>query len=435
MSRIQLYFSVLPWWMWLIALFACLAFLICFFALTPRNARISVALAVMIVWIELGRWISLGLVQAFAKTTYILPVIFVGCLALISNSPKRRTSPLVLMIPIAGIIALIWIIPRSTQIDLILHLMQIVTCFSAIFVAKLCWSEEQTRRILMGLIIGYTITLLIPFSQLLINPGSAFAIGLNRFAPFKSNPNQIGPIFIISCVFGVYLFLASEKPKMRFWGIGLLAASVSMGLLTGSRTVVYIQAMILIPAAFKIIKRPVLAVTGVFLIVVLVVVLIIQSAQSVQQTRLTNLQTARFELQYNYLKNIMKNPLIGFGTMTAGEASDEWVYGSHAHNSYLQSATFAGIPYTLILMTPSAIALFAGLRLWQIRRIYPDLSNRYFFASVLLLGLLLVGLTTSLLYYPTFSASFMHTWLVAWLISSWQSNRRNEPIELSNHTY
>lgn len=386
------------------------------FIFLPNRWRLPLALIVMPVWMTLGRLPGLGMVQAVAKPSGVVAYGFVLIAAILTPGSRRRLPGIVWLYPVMALIGLVYL-PTLTDalFAAVLQFQLFVLMLAAIFTVRTVVDEASLMRVVTPLTIGISIALMIPLSALLLHPSEAFAAGLGRFQPYGANQNQIGVVFVLAMPLALYAAFRHRSPLLKAGFAGIAAVAVGLGLITASRSVLIVMAMVAFPLGFPLLRRPVLvAIVGVMGLVV--VGYLISRPDEVAYNRLETLQTGRVEVAIEYLKLIAQRPLFGLmGTSGMSALSDDSI-GLHPHNAYIEMLYLGGLSYFLPMMT---VVLYSG---WCAVRVY-FARKRFAMDPVLvallcafLVGMYAHGFVNSAILYPTYTWSWWHVTLAMLMI-------------------
>ncbi len=388
------------------------------YAVVPKEKKLFLALVVLVPWITIARCQGLGEIAAAAKLSSGGAYLLIA-LASLAHPGQKRSTPIVLWIYPA--MAFIWIFmiwsTEDATVGVVLRIQWLLVTLASIFLVKTIVVYEDFLRIINALTIGCFVALLIPLSALLMDPAGAFARGIGRFEPHGANPNQIGMLFALSAPLIGLAMMVWKRNSLRPMLIGLLSLSIGMALLTASR----MTALSIIFATFPIIlvltKRPMITVLG-LIIVAAVLTTLMSMVESVSLDRLGSLESGRTEIWSVYAKeDFIRRPLFGL-LGTSGES----YFGSHAVGQHPHSAWFSmmyqgGLILLLPMMAMVAYSTVAGYGVWKNRYYLGGNPLVYSVMFMLLMAMYLQGFTNQVVYYPTYTWSFMHVVLAGLFIS------------------
>ena len=290
----------------------------------------------------------------------------------------------------------------------------ILVC-AAIAVANTVVDEKSLKRIWRTLCLGFGLALLLPASELFLNPGSAF-LGTGRFNPYDSNPNHIGVVFAFCPMFAGYAAMYAPRGIKKWFWLGIAALAVGCGLLTASRSTMVVMIGCSVPLVMVWVKRPALVFLGAVMLIG-AIGLTMTFAENVRFVRFSPadiLESKRIAFigEHPYWPLIAERPL--FGLLETEDESflraDTALYG-HPHNAYWELLYFGGFTYGIPWFLLVGYTFFCVFIVWQRRkhiRTDPLLVN-------LLIALMVMiyahGFVNHALHYPTTTIAFVHVWL------------------------
>jgi len=418
MERFAYYLEIVP----LYVLFGMPVLLLFVMMMTPPRLRLGASLVLMVIWLTLGRLPDLGFIQAVTKSTLTGSFLLVITAAYLHPGPKRMLPPIVWLYPVMAVISVIYVLRvEDRTLAIVLRFNWLLLVIAAIRVAKTIVDSHSLHYVIRSLCVGLMLGLLVPFSALVRNPHEAFGGGFHRFSPFGANPNIIGTLFLLSAPICVYLFFHDKARVWRFLLIGFGALAVALGLLTSSRSVIFLMAIPIAAVIMKEMRRPILMlVAGGILSIVIWWILGLTGSET-RFSRLGNLETSRGEIRLEYSRIIARRPIFGL-MMASNESyliSNE--IGAHPHNVYVETLYLGGISYALPMFFLMFRAAYGTLRIWWRRKqiwIAPLTAN-------LLAGLMatffLHGIVNGSIMYPTYAWAFAHI-LFSLLAITWSAD-------------
>ncbi len=406
MSTLKLYLDLVPWWAIILAAFGYTMIII----LLPSRIRIQCALAVMVVWLMFNKLVDLGFVQALSKATAFSVYYGVGLAAVLQPGPKRRLNPLVFIYPVMAVIAFLYVMTVTDRdVALVIRFQWLVLVVSAILLMRTVTDHVGLMRVLTGLMIGSAIGLLVLLSALVLNPAATYARGLGRIFPYQANPNQIGLMFCLSVfVFG-YFALRASNITTRSLMIGFGAISFGLGLLTGSRSVVVVMAIPLLPLLTAATRRPVLTVLAIG-IAYGVLSWVLGMAEERQLQRLLSPTSERYELIGHYIEVIKDRPIFGLAN-TSGQSSGGHVGLTHPHNAYIEMLYLGGLTLAVPMGLLVCVSLGGAFYTWRHRHKLPTDPVLINCLAALMFALYFHGFVNGTIYYPTYTWSFVHVFM------------------------
>jgi len=383
----------------------------------PRTKRLYVSIIVVVIWMTLGRLSGLGVIQAIAKATGFMAFMLVIITAYFHPGPRRRLPRIVWTYVLMGCIAFVYVLSvTDLALALVLRFQWVLMIIGAILITQTIVDEESMKRVLRAILIGGCIAIMFPLSNLLMHPGQAFATGLGRFTPYGANANQIGVLFALTAPLCFYFGFQSRHATAKPVLIVLGTLALSMGLLTGSRSVLIAMALPSLPIALAMFRRPIFVIFG-GAAALITFWLILGTVNDADFGRLATLETERVEQFRIYIGIISDRLLFGlFGTENMSVLMDESV-GFHPHNAYLEALYLGGLSYAIPMFLLACYSGFCALWVW--------LRRHYLTCDPLLVNVLAVftvviyahGFVNGAIYYPTYAWAFVHLLLAMLFIS------------------
>ncbi len=413
MDKVQLYLQIVPLPVLIIAPVA----VIIAWLLVPARLRLPCAVGVLVPWLTLGLMPGLGMLQSLGKTTGFAAFLLVTVAAWLDPGPKRQMPLIVWLYPATAVMGFLYILTVSDMaLAFVLRFQWLLLVIAAIAVARTIVDEATLMRIVVALAIGAGVTLLIPFSDLLMNPTKALKAGMGRFFPYGANPNQIGIVFSIAGPLTLYVALRSRH---AIWKPALLSATalaVGMGLLTASRSTMAVMLGAMAPVGWQLMRRASMAVVAV-IIAVGGLYAVLSLGSDAHLGRLLTLGTSRPEIALVYLDIIGDRPLFGL-LETEGESFIHATAeaSTHPHNAYIVTLYIGGLSYALPNFLLVGYTLWCTFTVWRHRRrlsVDPPLLNML----IIFMGMVyLHGFEAGGIYYPTHAWAFFHVLLSVFFI-------------------
>jgi hypothetical protein len=413
MDRLSSYLTVVPLPVLIaIALAAGAAFV-----MVPNRWRLPLALIALPSWMTLGQLPELPSVQAIAKATGVIAYGCVMIAAILTPGPKRRIPGIVWLYPAMAIVGLIYL-PTLTDglFAMVLQIQFFVLSLAAIFTARTIVDEASLLRVVMPLSVGAAIAMVIPASALVLNPGEAFAGGLGRFRPYGANQNQVGVVFVLAMPLALYAAYRCRPLVIKAGFVAVAAAAVGLGLITASRSVVFVMAIASAPLGVLLLRRPALAAI-VACVGLAVVGYLVSQPEEIDYERLQTLETGRVEIGIEYLRKIAERPVFGLmGSSGMSALSDESI-GHHPHNVYLEMLYVGGLSYFVPLMTVMGYGGLCAVRVYFRRRSFEIDPVLVATLCAFLVGMYAHGFVNGAILYPTYTWSWWHVTLSAIMIA------------------
>jgi hypothetical protein len=416
MSKIELYLTMVPWW---VIVLAPLIGVIAAFG-TPRRFRLPVALALVPPWLTLGQLVGLGSLAALAKVTEFALYLLVAVAAIADAGPKRKLPATAYGYVAVGFLgfAYIW-----TVVDLDLaaaiRIQWILLILASLMVARTVVDEASLMRVLRALMFGCGIALLLPFSNLVMNPGAAFK-ATGRFSPYEVNSNHVGVLFALSMPLALYM--AYRKGEAWWWKLACSGAAVlalMMGLITASRSTMAVMIGSSGPVALAFSRRPiVMMLAGAAILGGLAFALTF--SDYVNFSRMGSIETPGRDLQHDlYAELFTERPLFGLlGTEGESFLKLETIDTAHAHNAYLQQLYLGGLSYGIPLFGIALLTIWSTAVSWFGRRRFAMDPIAMSVLAAIMAMTYAHGMVNSSMYYPTTVISFTHI-LFSVLFLSW----------------
>lgn len=414
MDKIQLYLEVVP--LPLLIIGGVIVGII--YLIIPPERRFFLPFLILPTWLALSKCPDLGAIQALTKITSGLLFLLMGLAALTRPVPKRRI-PLISWLYILGSAWLfLCILGVSELIDtMLIEFQWVMLVLAAMAIVSTVTDLEDIEKIFWTLGVGIIIALAVPLSAILLSPGTAFLLGMNRFAPWGSPPNLIGLMFVIGAPMILYMIMSTRVTTFRPILIGLLILCIGMAILTGSRMTVFSLIISLGLIAMPLVKRPgLLLVGGAVGAIVLPLVL---SVNEEAASRLADLNSSgRVGLWWDYFMNSFKRPLGLFGQSGLSVVQDETI-GDHPHSSWFEMLYLGGWPYLTMMLGVAVIGLKSTWQVWKNRYIYGDQSRQFLIhvIAALIASFYFQSFFNQSLYHPTFTMSFMTVMLTILIIA------------------
>lgn len=408
MDKIQLYLEIVP----LPVLLMAPVVAIVAWVFVPARLRLSLALALLVPWLTVGRLPGLGMVQSLAKTTEFAAYLLVTLAAFLHAGPRRQLPLIVWLYPATAVLGFIYIwTVTDVALAFVLRLQWLLLVVAAMAVVQTITDEESLLHVLRAFTVGVALATLIPFTDLLLHPGAAFRAGLGRFYPYGANPNQIGIAFAMAAPLTAYGALRSRHALMKPVLLGISVLAFGMGLLTASRSTMAVLLAALVPVGWRMARKAAIAVlAGVIALGGLYAILSLGAEG--RFSRLGKLETNRPEIVMQYLGIIAERPLFGL-LESEGESflSSTSEGATHPHNAYIETLYLGGITFGIPNFLLVAVSIWCTYNVWRRRKWFstdPVLTN------MLIVFMAMVyahGFVNGSIYYPTYGWAFFHVFL------------------------
>lgn len=424
MDRLDFYLDIVP----LPVVIVMAAFGVIAFLAIPAQYRIVVALTLMPIWLTVGRLPGLGIISPVAKVSSFMGYFLVGLAAVLHPGPRRQLPGLVwLYLVMAGVAFLYVFRVEDRSIALILRVQWFMLVFAAIMLVRTILAAQDVTRIVNGLAFGCFIALLLPLSALILFPGEAFLRGAGRFQPYGVNSNQIGMLFALAVPLLCYKGLTTRAVSLKPIIFGAAGITVGMALLTGSRQTMLAILMVSVPIIFRLSKRPVLTILG-LLIGFAAVSYVIGMADQTAFDRFSELETYRFDVWTAYINQVFSaRPMFGLLGVSNEMAFKSSVIGVHPHSAYFNLMYMGGLSLFVPMMLLLVVSLISMFRVWKQRFLLGVDPFLISILSVLLVAMYVQGIFNQVVYWPTYTWSFIHVILAGFFITTAAALKQEDP--------
>ena len=421
MDRITEHLDAVP--IWLIPVTLLLA--VAAFVITPANWRIPVTIGFAWFWLAMGKFVNLGGAHAIAKITAGLPFVLVLLAVSTHRGPKRPLNPVGMIYLFLALIGPLFVIRAPDRnVGLIISFYWILLVSAALMLSRVLIERELFVRIFRVLGVTAVFILLVTASSMIFDRGESF-FKLRRFAPYGANPNQIGVVLILSYAICVATAVNARGVFTRVL-MGFLAfMAFGMGWLTASRSVVAPMILFLLPLGIMLGRQPLLVAAVILSGIPAVSYMMSLTEERIQTGRMSNLETSRPEIWAGYLHVIADQPLMGILESPQNGSYVAPDVGQHPHNAYLYALYYGGIPYGLLMITVSLIALGATLHVYFRRR---DVGMDTLWVTMmctLLVVILAHGFVNFTMWYATYFWAFIHITLACTMLN-WSADLQSQ---------
>jgi hypothetical protein len=391
------------------------------FVATPRRFRLALALILLANWLTLGLMTDLGAIQIAAKITAIVPYILVAVAAALHPGQRMKLPQLIWLYPVVAVAGFIYVLPVfDLPHALITRLQWLAAVVAALLVARTLTNHAAFSYLSTSLTVALAIALLIPLSDLIINPSDSFIRGLGRFAPYGANPNQIGVAFSLAATLSAFSVMQTRSFLLRGILATVVAAAVGMALLTASRSVVYVTVLPMMAISLRFVRRPIYMIL-VLIIALPIVLYIIRISEEAEFSRLLSFETTRVDQFFKYIDIIKERPIFGLMFSDGAYSRPELSLGYHPHNAYLELLYLGGISYALPMLFLLVTSIVCAVRNWVAVRRFPLEAPFVRLSIIVLLLMYAHGFINGAIYYPTPLWGFVHVVFAAFNIAFWRS--------------
>ncbi|MEE2907415.1 MAG: hypothetical protein VX527_06230 [Planctomycetota bacterium] len=404
MDKLELYLEIIPLPLVIgVGFFALMIYLI-----IPAETRFFMTFVIMPPWLVLSRSIDLGFIAAFTKLTSGLLFLLMGLAALLRPKAKRSVPGIAWFYLIGSFYLLICLLGVIEMVDtMAIEIQWIFAVLAGIAAVATLTTLEDVHKMLWALGFGLIIATCIPLSAIIIEPGSAFRIGLNRFTPWGAAANLIGLLFVVGGPTLLYMIMSARSNTIKPILIGMLIASIGMAILTGSRMTVFSLFVSLGLMAIPLVKRPGLMISGALVGAILLPIFLGVNEQAA--SRLGALSSSgRVDIWLNYLQLSLSRPLGLFGTGGLSVLFDPSI-GAHPHSSWVEMLYLGGWPYLIMMAFPAIYGLRCAYQVWRNRSIYATGNHQFLIHALaaFIASIYFQSLFNQSLYYPTYTLSFL----------------------------
>jgi hypothetical protein len=423
MERTDIYLQIIMAQPWL--LLPIVAAVVIFFMISKEN-RLFVSLMLVTPWLSMGRAQELSLIAAGAKLTSGLAFLLVAYASITHPFPKRRLPIIVYLYPV---MAFIWIFlilgVEERNVGVVLRIQWFFITIAGVSLARTIVTYKDFKRIINGFTAGCMLALLIPISALVLFPGESFLRGIGRFQPYGSNSNQVGMLFALASPLLGYAMLTWPK-KYRPLIIFYLSLTLGMALLTASRQTAIAILITSFPFIFVLSKRPIVTVIGLSVAAVGLGWILSIGGEISPMERLGTLETGRPQLWYRYITEVFtESPLYGLLGSSGESYFRSNIIGQHPHSAWMNMMYHGGF----MLFIPQAILViystYSAIRVWLNRKLLPGDPLLFSITVLLLLAMYVQGSFNQVVYWPTYSWSFLHVAFACIFIAIWTSVRND----------
>jgi len=400
-------------------------FLLAFF-LIPSDKRLFVTLLILVPWLTLARSPGLGPLASAAKLSSGVAYLFIAFSAFTHPGPKRNIPFIGWLFVIIACISLVYILSVQELMQaFVLRSQWIVVTLAGVLTARTIVSHSDLMRILNALTVGCVIALAVPASSLVLFPGESFLRGMGRFQPYGANSNQTGMLFALATPLLAYASMTCSRISFRPLFMALLILTIGMALMTASRQTMLAIVMVLLPVIFTVSKRPMLLIVSIALAAIFLPFLLSLGEQEADLARMTGLNTGRLDIWSAYWQEVFpRRPLFGL-LGSSGESYFKAVseVGMHPHNAWFYLMYVGGASFMLPMICLTIYSSYCGYKMWKVKSLLPGNPLIYSILVMLLIAMYVQGLFNQVVYWPTYTWSYLHVVLASWFIAMWSDIR------------
>ncbi len=387
------------------------------FALVPAQHRLFATLLLLVPWLTVARLPGLGPIQAAAKLASVGAYALVAFAAITHPGPRRDIPAVLWLYIVIAAISIVYILGvEEPMLPIVLRVQWLVITVAAVCVVRTLVVHEDLMRVVDGLTWGCMLALLLPISGLLLFPAESFLKGVNRFQPYGVNSNQLGMLFALATPLIAYMALTTRRVSIKPALLFTLVITIGMALITGSRQTMLAICIVMLPILLTLTKRPVLTIFG-MLIAVLGLSWLFTIAETTAMERFATLESTRAQIWAAYFSDVFSGrPLFGL-LGTSGEYYEKSiVVGQHPHNAWFFLMYIGGLSIAGPMLFLTILSSVAGWRTWRFRHFLGGDPLLYSVLYMLLIAMYVQGIFNQVVYWPTYTWSFLHVVLASMFI-------------------
>ena len=214
----------------------------------------------------------------------------------------------------------------------------------------------------------------------------------------------------------------SLRPVLIF----LLALIVGMALLTGSRMTALAIAMTMFPILLVLTKRPVVTFVG-LCIAAVGISWVMSMAEDTSLERLGSLESQRMDLWSVYISDVFsQRPLFGLLGTTGESYFRANEVAQHPHSAWFNLMYHGGLILFIPMMILVCYSSFAGYQVWKNRRMLGGNTLLFSIMFMLMIAMYVQGCFNQVVYWPTYTWSFLHVVLAGLFIAMWHDIRNGD---------
>ena len=419
MDRIEIYLQIIseqP--ILLVPIVLCI---IAFFAI-PADKKLFMSLVILVPWLTIARSTGMGPFAVAAKLSSGIAYLLIAYSAFTHPGHKRQIPWIVWMFVIVGCMGIFYVFTTQERtLALVLRSQWVCLTLAGVLTAQTIVYLSDFRRVIDALTWGCVFALIVPLSGLILFPTESFLRGVGRFQPWGANSNQIGMLFALATPLLVYTLISTKRITMRPLLLSALIAALGMALMTGSRQTMLAIFLVLIPVIMVMVKRPIITICALGVAFVgLSVVLSIGEEADFQ--RLGSLDSGRLDIWKLYFTQVFPSrPLFGL-LGTSGESYFKAVseVGMHPHNAWFYLMYVGGISFAGPMLYLTMYSTYSAWKVWRYRYNLPGDPMLYNIMFMVLVAMYIQGLFNQVVYWPTYTWSFLHVVLSSIFICIWR---------------
>ena len=402
-------------------LLAPIALLIFAFLVVPADKRLFLTLLILVPWLTIARSPGLGPISAAAKLSSGGACLLIALSASMHPGPRRQIPPVVWLFVIVAIFGIFYVLTvQERMLAIILRTQWVCVTLAGVLTARTIVSYSDLKRVLNALTFGCIVALAVPTSSLILFPGESFLSGMGRFQPWGANSNQTGMLFALATPLLAYAAMTYKNLSLRPIFISILMLTIGMALLTGSRQTMIAIIMVMLPILMVVSKRPVMILLG-LIVAAIALPFIFSLGADANMERYGSLETGRLDIWSAYWNDVFpRRPLFGLFA-TSGESYFKSVneVGQHPHNAWFYLMYIGGASFALPMVFLTIYSTVCGYKLWKVRHYLPGDPLLYSVLVMLLVAMYIQGLFNQVVYWPTYTWSYLHVVLASIFICIW----------------
>jgi len=171
-------------------------------------------------------------------------------------------------------------------------------------------------------------------------------------------------------------------------------------------------------------KRPIVTMFGVVLAAIGVGWIMSIGADIAPLERLGSLETGRPQLWWRYITEVFsRRPLTGLLGIGGESYFRSNIIGQHPHSAWMNMMYHSGLLLFIPMFSMVIYSVYSGFNVWRNRKYIVGDSLLYSIVFLLLLAMYVQGTFNQVVYWPTYSWSFLHVVLASFLITVWHDIR------------
>lgn len=398
------------------------------FALVPKDKKLFLTLLILVPWLTVARSVGLGPIAAAAKLSSGGAFLLIAYAAFTHPSQKRDIPGILWIYPAMACIWFFLVLGvEERSVALVLRVQWLVVTLAALALLRTIVTFEDFIRIINALTFGCLIALIIPISALVLNPADTFLRGLGRFAPWGANSNQIGMLFALSTPLIGYAMMTWKRITLRPFLVFIIALIIGMALLTASRMTLLAIAMVLFPIIIVLTRRPVVTLVGMSIMAGGLAWVMSMSEESNLVLMDRGLTSSRTIIWPQYINDVFsQRPLFGLLGTTGESFFRAKEVAQHPHSAWFNLMYHGGLVLFIPMMTLVGYSSFAGYKVWKNRRLFGGDTLFYSIMFMLMIAMYVQGCFNQVVYWPTYTWSFLHVVLAGLFIAMWHDIRNGD---------